>query len=282
LESSYGVSAPDNDWLQEARKTLSAVYQATKRPSPYYAIIALDGDDVGQWINTCLTQSDPQQAHEQFSRQLAAFSAQVKEIVPSLNGSLIYNGGDDVLVLAPLRTAFGLAAQLATQFKQVTGGTASAGLAVVHHLYPLGAALQAARAAERQAKQVTGKNAVCVRVLKRSGEVVEMRSPWNAVGNTLVEIVRLFKGDIRGTPLSSKFAYDVLHAAYALPEANEKGQAELRHLLTRHRNPKHPQVPHPDEWAQRLKTWAADLPQQLEELGRWLVFARFVAQEGSE
>lgn len=282
LESSYGLTAPDPGWLQMAQDTLREVYQQVKlRPSSYYAIIALDGDEVGKRINACLTQPDPQQAHEQFSRQLAQFSDRVKEIVPSLNGSPIYNGGDDVLAMAPLSTAFPLAHALAHKFCEITDGTASAGIAIAHHLFPLGAALDAARQAEHQAKQA-GRDAVCVRVLKRSGETLEIRSPWKALGNTFVDIVSFFQGNTDGEPLSSKFAYDVLQAAYALPEADEKIRAELKRLLKRHRNPKHPQAPDPDEWAERLKIWATHLPDQLEELGRWLVLARFIARGGSD
>lgn len=279
LESSYGLTAPDPGWLQMAQDTLREVYQQVKlRPSPYYAIIALDGDDMGKWVNKCLTEAD----HTELSHKLAVFADRVKPVVKEHQGSLIYNGGDDVLALAPLSSAFPLARALAVSFKEVTEGTASAGIAIVHHLYPLGAALQATRAAERQAKQVERKNAVCVHSLKRSGEPLEVRSPWEAVGEIFARVIQLFQGDTQGELLSSKFAYDVLHAAYALPEADEKCRAELRRLMTRHRNAKHPEAPRPDEWAEWLRAWTAALPGQSEELGRWLVFARFVAQGGRE
>ncbi|MBI3799813.1 MAG: type III-B CRISPR-associated protein Cas10/Cmr2 [Deltaproteobacteria bacterium] len=285
LESSYGLTVPDPGWLQMAQDTLREVYKQVKpRPAPYYAIIALDGDDMGKRVNECLTQT----AHTELSRKLTDFADRVKPVVKEHQGSLIYNGGDDVLALAPLSSAFPLARALAVSFKEVTGGTASAGIAIVHHLYPLGAALQAARAAERQAKQVgrknqvEGKNAVCVHSLKRSGEPLEIRSPWESVGEVFAEVMRLFQGDAQGEPLSSKFAYDVLHAAYALPDADEKCRAELKRLIKRHRNPNHLDAPNPDEWADRLRTWAASLPDKAEELGRWLVFARFVAQGGRD
>lgn len=280
LKSSYGLTAADLGWLQMAQDTLHAVYkQVALRPSPYYAIIVLDGDDMGKRVNECLTEAD----HTELSRKLAAFAERVKPIVEEqYKGNLIYNGGDDVLALAPLSSAFPLARALAVSFKEVTGGTASAGIAVVHHLYPLGTALQAARAAERQAKQVERKNAVCVHSLKRSGEPLEMRSPWESVGEIFADVLRRFQGDAQGEPLSSKFAYDVLHVAYALPNADEKCRAELKRLIKRHRNPKHLDAPNPDEWADRLRTWAASLPDKAEELGRWLVFARFVAQGGRD
>jgi len=279
LESSYGLTALDLGWLQMAQDTLLTVYkQMALRPSPYYAVIVLDGDNMGKRVNECQTEAE----HTELSCKLATFAGGVKPIVEEqYQGNLIYNGGDDVLALAPLSSAFPLAQTLASSFKEVTGGTASVGIAIVHHLYPLSAALQQARQAEKQAK-IPPKAAVCVRVLKRSGEIIEMRSPWNAVGDTFADLIGLFQGDAQGEPLSSKFAYDVLHAAYALPEAHEQSQAELKRLLMRHRNAKHPRSPDPSEWAERLRIWAAALPGQLKELGRWLVFARFVAQGGRE
>lgn len=280
LKDSYDLTTPDPGWLQMAQDTLREVYrQVQSRPSPYYAIIVLDGDNMGKKVNECLTEA----AHTELSRKLAAFAGGVKAIVEKqYQGNLIYNGGDDVLALAPLSSAFRLARTLASSFKEVTGETASAGIAIVHHLSPLGAALQAARAAEQQAKQVEGKNAVCVHFLKRSGEALEMRSPWAAVGDTFVEVVRLFNGDAQGAPLSGKFAYDVLHAGYALPDADDKCRAELKRLLKRH------QAPDPERWAEQLHQWMTCLPgkdeelNKAEELGHWLVFARFVAQEGGE
>lgn len=279
LQNGYGASALNDDWLQEARKTLSRLYATVKqRPSPYYSIIALDGDGMGERVSKCAEEMD----HQDLSRTLSEFAGRVRPIIDSHHGNLIYNSGDDVLALAPLSMAFALAQSLARTFAQVTNGSASAGVAIAHHLYPLGTVLQAARGAENQAKQVKGKNAVCARVLKRSGETVEMRSSWEAVGETFADMLRLFQGDAQGEPLSSKCAYDVLRAAYALPDADEKCRAELKRLLTRHRNGKHPQAPQPDEWADRLRAWAANLPGKFEELGHWLVFARFVAQAGSE
>lgn len=175
LESSYGLAKPDQGWLQMAQDTLREVYKQVKaRPSPYYAIVALDGDGMGERVSQCTEEKE----HQVLSSALTKFAARVKSIVEEqYTGNLIYNGGDDVLALAPLSSAFLLAQTLASSFKEVTDGTASAGIAVAHHLFPLGAALQAARHAERQAKRVQGKNAVCIQMLKRSGETLEVRSP---------------------------------------------------------------------------------------------------------
>lgn len=278
LESSYTPEMPEEADLEIARYALREVYSAAQSlPSPYYAIIALDGDNMGRRVSECVTEAQ----HTELSSKLAQFAVQVKDMVAQRQGSLIYNRGDDVLAMAPLSTALPLAQALAHQFSAVTGGTASAGIAVAHHLFPLGAVLEAARQAEHQAKQA-GRDAVCVRVLKRSGETWEMRSPWQAIDGTFATVTAFFQGDADGEPLSARFAYEVLRTAYALPKADEKSRAELKRLLMRHRNPRHPQAPDPDEWAERLRIWATRLPEGCEGLGRWLVFARFLAQGGRE
>jgi len=294
LQSSYGVQRPAQQLLESARLALQKLCdQIGERPSPYYGVIALDGDSMGERISNCLNEGDPRQTHRDLSHKLARFAAQVPSVVDTHRGArVVYNGGDDVLALAPLSTAFELARQLAEAFHSTTGGSASAGLAVVHHLYPLGAALRAARAAEKQAKQIDGKAAVCVHVLRRSGEAVEMCSPWRAVDNTLSDVVRLFQEDRTGTAVSSRLAYDVRQAGYGLPQADQKAKAELKRLVSRHRNEKHPHVPSSEDLAERLFQWAQLLPpgtsksgdplSSIEELGQWLVFARFVAQGGRE
>jgi CRISPR-associated protein Cmr2 len=278
LADSHGLKQLDVQRLESARAKLQEVYQqAHTRPRPYYAILVLDGDNMGKRIDACLEENDPEAAHRRLSEQLSQFAEYVgQEVKP---GFLVYVGGDDVLALAPLSQALPLAQTLAARFHAITGGTASVGIAIAHHLYPLDATLEAARAAEKQAKQVPDKAAVCVRVLKRSGETVEVRSPWNAMGETFGRLVTLFQTEA----LSNKLAYAVAEAAYALPDPDAMFEAELRRLLHRHRH-RYPTKWSgcEAEWAATLRTWAAGLPGASTELGHWLILARFIAQGGEE
>lgn len=287
LKDSYDLDKPDRELLHQAQDALKKLHAEVGQPSPYYAILLLDGDSMGEKISACASEKQ----HRAFSEQLANFAAQVEGIVQNHHSELIYNGGDDVLALAPLSHALPLAQELATIFRETVkhptdspkSCTMSAGIAMVHHLYPLDAALSAARYAEHRAKEVDGKNAVCVRVLRRSGEIFDARSSWEAMGNLFDEIMELFDDQRTGaSALSSRFAYDVVRAAYALPDADERLQSELKRLLKRHRHSKHPNAPAVDFWAGKLKTWAEKLPNHADELGRWLVLARFVAQGGGE
>lgn len=293
LKNSYDVNKPDVSRLQQVQRALKALHDEVGKPSPYYAILQLDGDSMGEKISEC-----DQDQHSAFSKTLANFAKEVRGIVERRHGELIYNGGDDVLALASLSQALPLAQELATVFRETVKHptdsqktcTMSAGIAIAHHLYPLDAALSAARNAEHRAKEVEGKNAVCVRVLKRSGETFDARSPWKVVDQVFDdgkrvfdEIVKLFDDEGTGaSALSSRFAYDVARSAYALPDADERLQSELKRLLKRHRNSKHPNAPDVENWAEKLKTWARELPDHAEELGKWLVLARFVAQGGGE
>jgi len=274
LEDSYGLKQPQPGLLQASQLALRILQEKVGfAPCPYYAIIAFDGDNMGRMVQQCQTEVE----HKALSQRIINFAGQVRGIVRKYHGHTVYAGGDDVLALAPLSRALPLAQELADQFENVIHGTASAGIAIAHHLYPLDAGLSAAREAERQAKQVPGKATLCVRVLKRSGETVDALSPWSAIGSTFTQLVDLFRSEA----LSSRFAYAAVDAAYALPEANESFEAETRRLLHRHRH-LDKWTESEEKWAANLRTWADRLPGGTEELAHWLTLAHFVAQGGVE
>jgi len=312
LKSSYGIPTLSEERLQAAQKALGTIYHVTSQPSPYYALIALDGDGMGERIDNCLGEPEPEKAHKDLSQKLALFASRVRQIVESYQGEVIYNGGDDVLALAPLQSAVSMAAGLAAEFNQVTGGTASSGLAIVHHLYPLDAALPAAREAESYAKKIEdkAKAALCVRAIKRSGEVLDVRSSWEPflhegerleyvppvqekrqiwlnAGGVFAPLVRAFQDG----SLSSRFAYEVANEARIVDALadNRAHAATLRRLVRRHKTDK---LQEPPSLSEALQTWAEGLAGcvakdkasegGLTELARWLILARFVAQEESE
>ncbi len=309
-DSYHGIDRPDR--LAGAVGALQDVYAAVDGwPSPYYAVIVLDGDNMGEHISQLLKESDPEEAHRTFSRQLAGFAQQVPSVLGRVFKAgvgpqaaiadqsdadvgrefLVYNGGDDVLALAPLSMALPIAQALAQEFAvRVPGCHASAGIAVAHHLYPLDAMLQAARAAEKIAKGVNGKAAVAVQVMKRSGETVMLRSKWDSLGNRFDELVECF----RANQLSSRFAYDLSSRAHIVTALSaDAREATIKQLAERHKTNL---LTNPDALVDDLAAWAQDLdsqapletvdaasvPQGLAELARWVVFARFVAQGGSE
>lgn len=354
LERDLGLT--DREAASGAQKTCRNLRKAVEMAPPtYYAILLMDGDDMGRWLagehermplfrevmhpdvipkfstlandatdwENTLNAPRPLAAniHASLSAALSTFARRcVRWVIEQRHfGRVVYAGGDDVLAFLPLGEALSAAYELYKlftgyarvkdgnlQFRTESNGfveweddillvpgphiTLSAGIAIAHHLYPLDAALQAARAAEKAAKAVPGKAAVAVQVLKRSGETVTIRSKWEGLGGRFDELV----GHFAEKRLSSRFAYDMsgrAHIVTSLPA--EARKAMLKQLIERHKTNL---LTNPDALVDRLAAWAQeldsqtlpekidniDVPQGLTELARWVVFARFVAQGGSE
>ncbi|MCS7252017.1 MAG: type III-B CRISPR-associated protein Cas10/Cmr2 [Thermoflexus sp.] len=306
LEDSYQHLVDEqHKLLIRAREELNLLYAALKnRPSPYYAIFVLDGDGMGERISTLLTQRDPEGAHRRFSQQLSEFARRVPDVMRRVfseriayrdstprEGSdfLVYNGGDDVLGFAPLSIALPLVQELAREFEQVVPGcSASAGVAIAHHLYPLDAALAAAREAERAAKSVADKAAVAVMVLRRSGERLLVRSRWESLHDRFDALVAHFAKD----RLSSRFAYELAdRATVATDLPTDARRSLLRQLIGRHGG-RGLTDREEESLAQQLTGWAEELDLQLSrgegepmrsgllEVARWVLLARFIASGG--
>ncbi|OQA96559.1 MAG: CRISPR-associated protein [Spirochaetes bacterium ADurb.Bin218] len=196
-------------------------------PPVYYAILAMDGDKMGEWISggknppigkllhdkaieplkkywspkdeskltigRFLDFNHPMTPsfHSAFSRRLSDFALnKVRSIVETdFSGKLIYAGGDDVLAFLPVEDAFSCAAELQKEFKNLFGekGSMSAGIVFVHHKYPLQMALNEVRDAERKAKKCYGREACCLKLIKNSGESRRVGIKWESEGMKFFE-----------------------------------------------------------------------------------------------
>jgi len=197
-------------------------------PPVYYVILKLDGDDLGDWLrgekspkvrevmhselvryygglgNAAKAGLDAKRPvgpalHAAISTALANFALHsVPQIVAKHQGTTIYSGGDDTLVLLPVSTGLPCALELRQAYMSdwwrpdgQTGqpqhqreylmmgsrATLSGGLVVVHAKDDLRLALQDARRAERQAKEA-GKDALVITVRRQSGEQTSALCPW--------------------------------------------------------------------------------------------------------
>lgn len=157
---------------------------STSEPFAYYAMLLADGDKMGQAINR-LGSLD---AHRTFSRVLEAqFAQQCHGLVASHGGSLIYAGGDDVLALLPMHTVLQCARALRDLFAQtmsqampslIPHPTLSVGIAIAHHLEPLGHVRLLAKKAEVMAKE-EGRNRLAIAMQKRSNAARFVCGPWD-------------------------------------------------------------------------------------------------------
>jgi CRISPR-associated protein Cmr2 len=215
--------------------------EAVAPPNPYFAVLQMDGDHMGNTIRAL----DDVEGHKQLSRALSTFA---RSIVPELVeyqhlARLVYAGGDDVTALAPAAAVLTLADALRASFAIHMGSamevtmSASAGIAIAHHQDPLGRTVHAARAAIDAAKEQYGRAALVVTLLRRSGEQTSVGLPWtDAGGRSLVPILEVVVQHYRTGRLSPKLGHVLLTEApilAVLPLVAQ--QAELKRLLTRQR-----------------------------------------------
>lgn len=183
-----------DDYRPKIKSALSKLYDKMDdfEPSPYYAILLMDGDSLGK-----------QMSHEArqpiISEALDNFTQQAQEIVRNNDGFLIYAGGDDVLALLSLDDAIKTANQLriayADCFAQASNNetkvhsTLSGAINYCHIGMPLTQVLMDSHdLLDNIAKDGVGRNALAVRVWKPSGQAVQWAMPWEkVVDNQAVE-----------------------------------------------------------------------------------------------
>jgi CRISPR-associated protein Cmr2 len=360
IQRAHGIEVSEEVAQRLREKVLRKLYDEIAHPSDYYAVLFMDGDQMGRWLSGThedlpkfaellhpqvreqLAQQPNWQTvlqtqrlispslHATISEALANFALNaVSFVVEELHaGRLVYAGGDDVLALLPLADALPAAHKLRALFsgeakrldndilvefrsKQWTGwlewerrklltmgnrATASIGIVVAHRLHPLRDVLRQGREAEEDAKKRYGRNAICVRWLKRSGEQVQMGArffyPDHCISDTLQVLLEF--ADLMRTKISRGFATDLMQESFGLAGLDEKAQeAELRRLLKRRSELSDEQI---NDWAQKLARLAVALdthadrnadpfdltcPQRgIVELAKWLTFLRFLTGGG--
>lgn len=246
------VSFPDTERL--ARRNGWAGEKAA-----YYAVVMMDGDEMGQWLSGEKSPTVGEVLHEKIRRYheatgngdvmrlkrpvTPALHASISEglnqfavllapqIVKECKGEVIYSGGDDVLAVLPTDTALDCAARLRAAFSSdvVLGAkaTASAGVVIAHCKEDLRDVLGAARAAEKQAKR-EGRDRAVLTAMRRSGEHAVAGCSWRYVGR-VQEMARMFAGGA-----TDRWAYQLrgeLPMLTGLPL--EAFGAELRRLMKR-------------------------------------------------
>jgi len=145
-------------------------------PSSYYAILRMDGDEMGKRL----------QDHAGLAAALPAFTRSARAIVEGHSGRLLYAGADDLLALLPLEGGIAAAIDLEAAFRRTTAPVApdvtiSAGLAFVHQNAPLRAALrESQRLLDAVAKEVNGRASLAASVYRVGGTAFEWATTWRA------------------------------------------------------------------------------------------------------
>ncbi len=190
-ENARDEAAPGN--IRDAERAIRQLLAEANcaEPSPYYAFLLADGDNMGAAIDSIHSA----EGHQALAQALNDFALNCRGIVARHGGSLIFAGGDDVLALLPLHTALICARELAESFAralypQVPSGVAaptlSVGLAISHAREPMSTARELAKRAEKAAKSVPNKGALCVLLSRRSGGDLQVSGRWSQDAPPLV------------------------------------------------------------------------------------------------
>jgi CRISPR-associated protein Cmr2 len=182
-----------------------------KAPSPFYAVLMMDGDSLGQQMSSLDNQG-------KIAKSLNKFTADVQDVVQKNNGFLIYAGGDDVLALLPLEDALPCALACRKTYTNAFAGTGisttlSGAVIFAHVKIALGEVLrQAHHVLDDEAKEGAGRDAIAIRVLKPGGDHLTWAQPWEIAlqGEQLVleKLIRDFQdADGKENQFSSKFFY---------------------------------------------------------------------------
>lgn len=243
------------------------------KPPRYYAIIHLDGDNMGELFKG----ADIDNVKDLTAR-LTQFAGEVKKIVDGCNGELIYCGGDDILILISTEKTVECAEKLRTSFasekfmgkklehhQQAPKASLSGGIAVVHYKEDLRYALKVVRDAEKVAKSIDKqkkhKNALAIAVCRHSGEHsmavmgcgATTSRPW-----TLAEKFQQLIGHYRDGA-SDRWTYKLRELLPVLCEMDrclECSQAETQRLLDRLQESS---KKFKDDVMQFFKAYAADM-----------------------
>ncbi|KOR28973.1 hypothetical protein TI05_15905, partial [Achromatium sp. WMS3] len=173
--------------LKAMRKTAGGI----EPPSPFYAILLMDGDSLGSQMSQLAKQ-------EPISNALNEFTQGVNGIVQKHSGFLVYAGGDDVLALLPIEYALSCAAAIRQHYLQCmqknhVTSTISAAIEYAHIRSPFTRALKDAHPLlDDVAKDGRGRDAIACRVWKPGGLQQEWSMPWEqalVTDNNKVKVV---------------------------------------------------------------------------------------------
>jgi len=172
------------DCKEKRTGLIRSIGEVGSSPKPYYALLLMDGDNLG-----AMKKENPEDKVKEISHALSSFSREVPHIVRMHNGVTIYAGGDDVLAMLPMDTAIGCAVKLKdhyrTAFKDMdlvdnTKKTISAGLVYTHYHQPLQSVYhEAHHILDDVAKDENGRDSIAVTVLKSSGKYLQWVSKWD-------------------------------------------------------------------------------------------------------
>ncbi|MBT9175004.1 MAG: hypothetical protein DDT22_00678 [candidate division WS2 bacterium] len=223
----------------EALKAVTKEYKTS--PSKYYAILMLDGDEMGKKISGL--EIDGQ---AELSRKIGELGNKtMPDIIYKSRGHPVYSGGDDLLAFLPLEKSISTAFDLRTAFSNAlsNGFTCSVSLVIVHHQDSLRRALEEARKGVLMAKEDYKRDAVVITLMLSSGTIIRGGSKWHLPNssNPFAEFLTAFVNmmTLDDGAIGNQFIYDILKELPAFYDQGERLsknmlESEVKRLLDRH------------------------------------------------
>ncbi|MBA3473292.1 MAG: type III-B CRISPR-associated protein Cas10/Cmr2 [Rubrobacter sp.] len=218
---SYHEELVEGAALEELGKKLSALYSVAGAPRPTYAILAMDGDNMGARLSRL-----DEGGRKTLSERILDFSLWVRATVERDGGAsrLIYAGGEDVLALLPMDATLDAAWRVRELYKETFKGfdeshreklggdsTISAGLLYCPMTLPLRTAMREAhRLLDEDAKDGAGRDALAVGVWKGGGEILKVARKWDDQ-DWVEELLDMTAGE--EPPYPSRFLYQAQEIA---------------------------------------------------------------------
>jgi CRISPR-associated protein Cmr2 len=268
--SNFGEEAYEKvkGYLPSLKDKLKLLYKNAGNPPRYYAILRMDGDNMGKKLTGTSTPKirdlmhpgvnieghdkllksnrllNPN-IHMAISRSLMEFSVNiVKEAIKQKNGCLVYSGGDDVLALLPANRALEAACDINRIFGQDfyndymmmgSGSTMSAGIVFAHYKYPLYHALEMADKALKAAKYHYGRSAFVLCDIRHSGQISMAGGKWEIAG-CITKVNDYIQSMNEEKSISPRFMYRLIEDSNVLNGLdNDDGKrAYIKYLLSRH------------------------------------------------
>ncbi len=241
--------------LEEARKKRKALEAASAfRFQKYYAVLTFDGDNMGKWLSgEKLNDKSQLKAFQiKFAECLADFAMTAKQRLNKNSGQTVYAGGDDFLgfvnlnhllpILKDLRGMFHEKVNLPPNEFKKDKISFSAGICVAHYKEPLTLVLQEAKNAQKKAKDLPGKDAFAITVVKGSGESHTTALPFEENANN-IDKFKMLTDALLNEDFSNNFIKTtrleferVMDLSKVLPKIEGLLRSELKRLLQRGAN----------------------------------------------
>lgn len=205
LESRFGKRA-----VRAFNRLHEEHIRAIGQLAPYYAILLCDGDRMGEWFSGSRFRDDIRSDNTAFDGAQAELSNALMQFATALTGNgnrfhseVIYAGGDEALILAPLdyvmpwlrcmNDRWQSVADVSSDCKPAHGApmTLSVHASVVHAKFPLQPAIRDVHRSLEDAKRACDRNCVSLRVCPRGGASADAWLRWDEL-DRMERVISLF------------------------------------------------------------------------------------------